>query len=140
MQARSHPVAKLSCMPPMLPRMPMRPNRPCSRAGCRNYASPTSSRCPAHARQYEQNRGTSTQRGYDSKWRSLRDAFLALHPMCESCLKEGESTPATDVDHIIAHRGDDSLRLAWDNLQALCHQHHSMKTVAHDGGLGRPRV
>jgi 5-methylcytosine-specific restriction protein A len=44
---------------------------------------------------------------------------------------------ATDVDHIIAHRGDDRLRLDPANLQSFCHAHHSSKTATEDGGFGR---
>ena len=34
--------------------------------------------CPRHARDYEQRRGSSTQRGYDSAHRRLRAAWQAL--------------------------------------------------------------
>jgi len=47
-------------------------------------------------------------------------------------MKEGCYTKATDVDHIVPHRGDQ--RLFWDesNWQALCHRHHSIKTRSED--------
>jgi len=40
------------------------------------------------------------------------------------CIKDGRITPATVVDHIIPHRGDQ--KLFWDtaNWQALCKPHH----------------
>jgi 5-methylcytosine-specific restriction protein A len=34
-----------------------------------------------------------------------------------------------DVDHIVPHRGDPKLLRHWDNLQSLCHRHHSLKTA-----------
>ena len=45
---------------------------------------------------------------------------------------EGRYVKATDVDHIVPHRGDK--KLFWDesNWQALCHRHHSIKTRNED--------
>jgi 5-methylcytosine-specific restriction enzyme A len=60
----------------------------------------------------------------------MRDVFLAQHPLCAQCEREGRTTPATDVDHIQAHRGDPALLRAWSNLEALCHACHSRKTAA----------
>jgi 5-methylcytosine-specific restriction protein A len=44
-------------------------------------------------------------------------------------MKEGSVKAATDVDHVIPHRGNE--RLFWDegNWQALCHECHSAKTA-----------
>lgn len=59
------------------------------------------------------------------------------HPLCVECLRHGKATPATDVDHIVPHKGNK--RLFWDrsNWQPLCHECHSRKTVLEDGGFGR---
>jgi 5-methylcytosine-specific restriction protein A len=53
--------------------------------------------------------------------------FLRNHPLCEACMEQGRTTPATDVHHIIARRsgGPDEE----GNLQALCHACHSAKTA-----------
>ena len=32
--------------------------------------------------------------------------ILKKNPLCAECKKRGILTPATDVDHVIAHRGD----------------------------------
>jgi hypothetical protein len=37
----------------------------------------------------------------------------------------------------VPHRGDNALRLDVRNLQLLCADEHSAKTVAEDGGFGR---
>lgn len=66
------------------------------------------------------------------RWNKARRVFLAAHPLCEECLKEGRYTKATVVDHIIPHRGDP--KLFWDesNWQALCKKCHDKKTGKYD--------
>ena len=50
------------------------------------------------------------------------------HPLCAFCQAEGKVVPATVVDHIIPHRGDQ--RLFWDqtNWESLCKGCHDKKT------------
>lgn len=68
---------------------------------------------------------SSTQRGYGYKWQKAREGYLAKHPLCVYCQREGLVTVATVVDHIRPHRGD--MALFWDptNWQSLCSTHHS---------------
>ena len=49
-------------------------------------------------------------------------------PLCAFCQAEGKLVPATVVDHIIQHRGDQ--RLFWDqsNWESLCKECHDKKT------------
>jgi 5-methylcytosine-specific restriction enzyme A len=56
-----------------------------------------------------------------------RRRFLAEHPLCVECEKAGRVTAATVPDHIVAliNGGPDT----WDNLQALCEEHHAEKTA-----------
>lgn len=58
--------------------------------------------------------------------------FLAAHPLCVRCQSEGKIVPATVVDHIIPHRGDQ--KLFWDqkNWQPLCKSCHDTKTMTED--------
>ena len=49
---------------------------------------------------------------------------------------QGRAVPATDVDHIRPHKGNEDLMWDEENLQALCHACHSRKTAAEDGGFG----
>src|SRR5260370_41554376 len=58
-------------------------------------------------------------------WRKLRMLKLHRNPMCEV---EGCRYPATDVDHIVPHKGNWTLFLTLENLQSLCAHHHSQKT------------
>ena len=73
-------------------------------------------------------RGGAEVRGYDARWRKARKAFLQRHPLCAECLKAGRLIPATVVDHIVPHRGNQAL--FWDegNWQPLCAACHNKKT------------
>jgi 5-methylcytosine-specific restriction endonuclease McrA len=61
------------------------------------------------------------------RWRSLRDKFIKLNPLCQSCLSKGITKAAQCVDHIKAIQDGGK---AWDenNLQSLCNSCHSKKT------------
>ncbi len=76
-------------------------------------------------------RQSAAQRGYGSKWRMIRAAFLKAHPQCEC----GEK--ATEADHRVPVREGGSN--AWSNLCAMCKRCHSRKTAARDGGFGNPK-
>ena len=73
-------------------------------------------------------RGNSSERGYDSRWRSARAVFLKKNPLCVKCREIGKLTPATIVDHIIPHRGDPILFWDQSNWQPLCKDCHDHKT------------
>ena len=61
---------------------------------------------------------------HTSAWRKLSKRRRELYPLCEiaGCYRR-----STSVDHIVrpADGGTDD----WENLRALCHEHHSAKTV-----------
>lgn len=85
-------------------------------------------RCPkavehdrARKARFDDKRPTARERGYDSRWDKARAGFLKSHPTCVRC-----GAPATVVDHIKPHRGDN--RLFWDktNWQPLCVTCHSV--------------
>ena len=66
----------------------------------------------------------------------MRVAQLAKDPWCAECLKRGEYVPATEVDHVLPHRGNVQLFFDEHNLQSLCKPDHSSKTaneVLHSG-------
>ena len=60
-----------------------------------------------------------------ARWRAMRLAFLAEHPCCAMC-----GAPASVVDHVEPHRGDEALFYSEENLQSLCQSCHSAKTLA----------
>jgi 5-methylcytosine-specific restriction protein A len=63
---------------------------------------------------------TALERGYNYRWQKASKVFLLDNPLCVYCGKLGRITPATVVDHIIPHKGDEEL--FWDvgNWQPLC--------------------
>lgn len=66
-------------------------------------------------------------------WQAIRRAHIAKNPACVQC---GRIEQNNHVDHIVAHRGDERLRMDPNNLQTLCHSCHSRKTAKHDRGFG----
>ncbi len=102
--------------------MPRRAPHPCAYPGCPRLVQPGERYCAEHQaeawRRQDRNRGTSSERGYDARWREARDAYIEQHPVCERCRR----AKATEVHHIVAKRdggSDESI-----NLLALCHLCH----------------
>ena len=123
--------------------MPLKFTKYCAHAGCKNYALPGSKYCEQHKaddiqrKAYADRQRLSPQeRGYTNAWRKASKAFLVAHPLCAECLKLGITKPATEVDHIIPHKGNKDLFWNQNNWQSLCHECHSRKTVKEDGGFG----
>jgi 5-methylcytosine-specific restriction protein A len=112
--------------------MPSKPLKPCPKPGCGKLTA--GGYCELHKRQYDQDRGSSSERGYGAEWRKTRLLQLANEPLCRECRKEDRDTGATEVDHIIPKEqgGTDE----FSNLQSLCKHHHSLKT-AKEGRWGR---
>ena len=122
--SRSDPARAFPCTEVPMPR---KPRHPCGYPGCpelteRQY-------CPAHEKvvssQYNRyGRTPEMKRRYNGAWPRIRRRFLAAHPLCEMCLREGRATAAAEhVHHIIplsdGGTNDDA------NLQSLCKSHHS---------------
>tara|TARA_R100001244_G_scaffold132156_2_gene107339 strand:+ start:2188 stop:2511 length:324 start_codon:yes stop_codon:yes gene_type:complete len=61
------------------------------------------------------------------KWRSLRNYYIQMNPLCKECDRHGILTPGKEVDHIIPLRlGGDPYRM--NNLQSLCRSCHARKS------------
>jgi len=55
------------------------------------------------------------------QWRDrLRPLQLSKQPLCAHCLDRGEITMATEVHHVIPHKGDFWLQRDPTNLISLC--------------------
>lgn len=102
--------------------MPYTLPKPCTAPGCPRMQA-REGRCEVHKR------GSAASQGYGADWRKLRAQHLAAHPLCHVCGRLG-----VDVDHIVPHRGNDNLRLDFQNLQTLCRACHSRKTASQDMG------
>ncbi len=122
--------------------MPRKPMRPCSYPGCPHLTEDKTGYCETHRkqvqRQYDSQRGTANQRGYDYRWHQYTRVYLAEHPLCALCAKKEPPViiAASLVDHIIPHRGNHEL--FWDpsNHQPACTECHNIKTATEDGAFG----
>lgn len=66
---------------------------------------------------------------HSAAWKRLRAQVLAEEPLCRWCLARGLYVASTDVDHIKDSREDYSDDNRRENLTALCHECHSLKTA-----------
>lgn len=76
---------------------------------------------------------------YNWQWRKASKAFREQNPLCvcAECAQRVVPLPSEVTDHVIPHKGDETL--FWDrkNWQALAKVCHDKKTAIEDGGFGR---
>lgn len=116
----------------------------CKHAGC-NARAVAHGKCEHHQLsttpstttrlRTKDNRPSAHKRGYDGRWRQARLAFLDDNPLCIVCQSQGLLTPATVIDHIIPHRGNQARFWDMTNWQALCKSCHDTKTATIDRKL-----
>jgi len=105
--------------------VPIAPLRPCVVYPCPALIQRGQSRCPEHARQADQQRGSSTQRGYGTDHRRLRAEAIKRQPWCGRCGHTGSADNPLSADHVQPKsRGGASEA---GNLQVLCHRCNSGK-------------
>lgn len=112
--------------------MALKPLRPCAHVGCsvltRNVY------CDKHRPKDSARRGADAASWHGwyklPIFRKLRSDQLLREPFCRECARKGLRVRATDVDHIIPHRGRWAIFVDPKNLQSLCHSCHSRKTAA----------
>lgn len=81
-------------------------------------------RADVAAREYERERGTARERGYDARWEKCSAHHRTLHPLCAYCALAGRVTAATLVDHLYPHKGDARVfwfEPWWVSACASCH-------------------
>lgn len=100
--------------------MPDAALRPCSYPGCSRLVK--SGRCDMH--RGETRRDPEIHRLYDRKWQDRRRIHLANHPWCAECMRGGSFVPATDVHHLVPHKGNRQIFMT-SPLESLCHSCHS---------------
>lgn len=122
--------------------VPRKPKRPCSHPGCPELTDQRF--CLEHAkaedeRYRKRQRDPKINRRYDHRWRKMRNAYVAKHPLCEDCLEQGRTTPVAEVHHVLPleHGGTHDET----NLRGLCKPCHSRQSAL-DGDRWRnqPRV
>lgn len=108
--------------------MPKAPLKPCAYPGCKELV--VSGRCAEHRVSVDRTwkRDPDRQALYGRRWRRIRAAHLAENPWCVVCMAAGVYTPATEVDHVVDHKGNVE-SFYQGELQSLCKKHHSEKTV-----------
>jgi 5-methylcytosine-specific restriction enzyme A len=120
--------------------MPKRPLRQCSYPLCNELVR--ASYCDEHMKKKKEQSNVSQQfynmyvrdkertAFYKTKqWEKVR--VLALrrdHGQCVPCDKQGKTTPANIIDHIIPYEVAPDLGLTLDNLQTICIACHNRKT------------
>ena len=112
--------------------MPTKPKVPCRHPGCPELVPAGTKYCEKHKGLHPEEARSASSRGYGRAWQKARKEYLSLHPLCTECMKHGLYVKATDVDHVIPHRGDPALFWDRDNWCALCHSCHSRKTGRED--------
>ena len=112
--------------------VPRFPNHPCAHPGCPRLVPRGTKYCDDPIGAHPEESRSAGGRGYGSKWNRARRRYLEKHPLCVECMKNGRYERATDVDHIVPHRGDPVLFWDESNWQALCHRCHSVKTRRED--------
>lgn len=114
-------------------KIPRKPLRPCKYPLCPNltegyYCEEHKSKMEYKPKQNEYKKLYSS-----SRWQDLRRYRLNIQPLCVECLKNHRITPATVVDHIKPHKGNEELFYDFNNLQPLCKPCHDRKTAKEDG-------
>lgn len=110
--------------------MALKPLRPCRHPGCRELTR--ESYCPAHKPKQAARRESAAWHDWYNLpiWTDdLRPTQLLREPFCRECARQGKRVRATDVDHIVDHKGVWERFIDRSNLESLCHSCHSRKTM-----------
>jgi 5-methylcytosine-specific restriction protein A len=124
--------------------MPHKPMRPCRYSRCPQLTDDKTGYCDAHRqqvqRQYDRERGSANERGYDYHWQQYSKHYLMEHPLCALCAKKAPPVIKASecIDHIIPHRGDYNLFWNRNNHQPACLECNSVKAATEEGAFGNP--
>ncbi len=75
-----------------------------------------------------------------ARWAAIRQVVLADQPLCVRCLAEGVVEPATVVNHVHRHGGDE-IKFFAGPFEGICKPHHDRdvqreERASQDGGRG----
>jgi 5-methylcytosine-specific restriction protein A len=104
----------------------------------------------AARKQFDQQRGTTKERGYTGVWRRLRliilirDPFCMIGTICDPAdpttgKRVGRRAPSNEVDHIIPAALRPDLFYEETNLQGACKACHSHKTATEDSEFAKKK-
>ena len=120
--------------------MPYRILPGCTTPGCpeRSVKKGKCEAClPESHKAYDQQRGSSSARGYDYTWQRFA-AYLKGKPelaLCRPCQDAGLTVPRTQFDHVVP-LSEGGPRLDENNIQPLCDACHNAKTARETRGRG----
>lgn len=112
--------------------MPYHAKRSCMHPGCQATYNGPGGYCEAHKASHSSGRTYSAlnrdmeRQAFETsaRWRKIRHAYRAAHPLCHDCLEAGITTVGTEVHHIDNDwRNNDET-----NLMNLCTSCHSKRT------------
>jgi 5-methylcytosine-specific restriction protein A len=100
----------------------------CSMPGC-GAVLDAPGRCARHqvdgwSRFRASPQGQARARGYDARWRRVRDRRLAAFPICEDC----QHAPSTQGHHIGHERPGEHGFYDYDRIRALCDRCHRRRS------------
>ena len=70
---------------------------------------------------------STTEYGYDHKWRTMSERIRRQRPLCEDCEARGKVVPSVECHHVIAIKDDPTRRLDPSNVVALCGECHDAR-------------
>ena len=106
---------------------------------CHKHKTPFSGRrCPVCEEEWKKknrendNRESSSKRGYDRHWSKIRSVKLSTDPFCERCTTKGKTVPAK----IVHHKDRNAWNRSFDNLESICkdchNEEHREELFGHD--------
>ena len=111
--------------------MPYRPKTPCHHPGCPELVEAGRLYCEKHLPLHPEATRPAAKRGYNRRWQKARSRIWKhIRFVCSAPSRQVR--PATVVDHIIPHRGDQKLFWDQNNWQSLCKSCHDKKTLTED--------
>jgi len=104
---------------------PLKPLHHCSKQSCPRLTHDRF--CSKHTKQenekYEKERGSASERGYNSTWARVRIMKLSNSPLCERC----HVKRVIESANLVHHRDRNPRNNEEDNLESLCDGCHDIE-------------